>query len=84
LHITQEFITDQKPVKHYQKKRSMKALFCSNCLERFEQISNLNEKYCSIRCSIEYHTGMKFKPEETDWSKVTVAEAKAQQEFSFK
>lgn len=61
----------------------MRTVFCANCFHSFETDSNARDHFCGIKCSVEYHTGMKFTPEETDWSKVTVAEATAQQELTF-
>lgn len=61
----------------------MRTVFCANCFHSFETDSRAVDHFCSIKCSTEYHTGMKFTPEETDWSKVTVKEATAQQELKF-
>jgi hypothetical protein len=63
----------------------MKIVFCANCLHSFQvERHNPTQSYlCSIRCSIEYHTGMRQEPPDEDWSKVTVAEATAQQELKF-
>jgi hypothetical protein len=61
----------------------MRTVICSNCFHSFQTDSRARDHFCGIKCSIEYHTGMKYTPEETKWEKVTVAEATAQQEMKF-